>query len=340
MIDKVFDFVAVDFETATVNLDSACAIGLAAVRDREIVETEYSLIKPPDMHFLRENIDIHGITPDMVVDSPEFDDLWNDRLRKYFGHSLVIAHNARFDMSVLKESLVYSDCPDFKYVDSVSIARDFVPGKKTLTNCAEHLGIDMGQHHNALDDAITCANIVLKCLELSRFGDIGHFCFSRDNIKIHHFSDLSAQKTIQKKGYMRKTYPVPGNIPILHPKPRAEVFNDHHPLYKKNIVFTGTFPVSRDEMIKMAVEAGAIVKSDVSAKVHYLVVGKPDPQYADENGRMKKERTAAELNDSGKAKIKIIDLQRFVRLYFGNDKELTAKEHWEKYIQEHSLLKG
>lgn len=312
---KQFDFVAIDFETATDKFNSACAIGLAAVRDGEIVQTEYSLVKPPDLNFSPRNIEIHGITPDMVSDSPTLDDLWSPVLWQYFGPYLIVAHNARFDMSVLNQSLFIHYCPDFKYIDSVSVARDFVPGNKTLEHCAVQLGIDMGRHHNALDDAVTCAKIVLACLELSHMPNIGQLCFSRDNIKIHNFFDLRSPTNKQTKAKQKPSYPT--HIPIKEIKPKTVNFDETHPFYQKKIVFTGTFSIGRDEIRQIAADAGANLKSGVSRKTDYLVVGEPDTNYADEHGKMQKERTAIELNESGKAHIKIINEEEFRRLLGG-----------------------
>ena len=300
-----YDFVTIDFETATNRHDSACSIGIAAVQNGEIVDTFYSLIQPSDLDFNSKNIEINGITPDMVKESPSLDDLWWSEIRRFFGPYLVIAHNAYFDMSVLKESLSYYNSPDFKYVDSVSIARDYVPGTKSLEHCAEHLGLDIGQHHNALDDAITCAKIVIKCLDISGLSNIGQLCFSKENIKIHHFFDLNEEEVYKNHGKskpQRKFYPVVSVRDII---PKETEFNKAHPLYQKCIVFTGQLSLDRQEAMQYAVDVGAIVKSDVSKKVHFLVVGEKETEFIDENGLSRKEVYAKQLNDSGKANIKL-----------------------------------
>ena len=51
-----FDFVAIDFETANRNNSSACSIGIAAVKDMNIVETKYFLIQPPTLDFDKKNL--------------------------------------------------------------------------------------------------------------------------------------------------------------------------------------------------------------------------------------------------------------------------------------------
>ena len=45
MVDPVY--AALDFETADYQPDSACAVGLAKVRGGEVVDTLYSLLRPP-----------------------------------------------------------------------------------------------------------------------------------------------------------------------------------------------------------------------------------------------------------------------------------------------------
>jgi DNA polymerase III subunit epsilon len=62
------DFVALDFETANENRDSACALGLVVVENNEIVKKDYWLIRPKELYFNPFNISIHGITPDDVKD--------------------------------------------------------------------------------------------------------------------------------------------------------------------------------------------------------------------------------------------------------------------------------
>lgn len=309
-----YDFVTIDFETATSRYDSACSIGISAVQNGEIVDTFYSLIQPHDLNFNAKNIEINGITPDMVRESPSLDDLWSSEVRRFVGPYLVIAHNAYFDMSVLKQSLNYYNSLDFKYVDSVSIARDYVPGIKSLEHCAEYFGIDMGQHHNALDDAITCAKIVIKCLDISGLSNIGQLCFSKENIKINHFSDLNTQEVYQIRGKSKSQRKLYQAVSVRDITPQKTEFDKAHPFYQKYIVFTGQLSLGRKEAMQCAVDVGAIVKSDVSKKVHFLVVGEKEPEFVDENGLSRKEVYAKELNDSGKANIKIISENEFIAL--------------------------
>lgn len=309
---ECYDFITIDFETATKYYNSACSIGIAAVQGGAIIDTYYSLLQPPALKFSPENIAVHGISPEMVVNSPTLDEIW-PAISHFFSSSLVIAHNAAFDISVLKQSLCLASLPDFKYVDSVSIAKDYVSGSKSLDNCARQLGIDLGHHHNALDDAISCAKVVLCCLSRSGLSNIGQLCFAKENIKIHNMADLKTQEMFVLSS-SRKTLPKYSHISPKSVTPSHNCFDCQHPLYEKAIVFTGELHISRAEAMQLAVDVGAKVTSSVSRKTNYLVVGKQDLSLVGSDGLSSKQEKAYELNKQGKADIKIISEDDFLSL--------------------------
>lgn len=309
------DFITIDFETANTYYDSACAVGVVGVADGEIVAKCYSLLRP-EGKFLPENTAIHGITEADVQDAPTFEEAWTE-LRALFGQCAVLAHNAFFDMCVLKHSLPEWEANhlEFKYIDTASLCRDFVSGAKDLAHCAEELGASLEHHHNALDDAIACAEIVLACIERSGAKNLGDLCFSMPNVKIHNFSELDAPTgyTPGKKKTAYKTNPRVSEI-----KCTAECVDANNPLCGKAIVFTGELSIDRSEAMQIAVNAGAVVRSGVSKKTNYLVVGTQDKQLVGDDGLSGKEEKAYALNASGTAHIEIIDEATFLALAKGN----------------------
>lgn len=86
------------------------------------------------------------------------------------------------------------------------------------------------------------------------------------------------------------------------------------PLTKKNIVFSGVFNIPLEEIMQIAVDAGAVLKTRASKSVDYLVVGAQNSAFVDENGMSSKEATATKLNEEGIANIKIISEQTFMEL--------------------------
>lgn len=305
-----YDFIAIDFETANHNYDSACSIGIAAVRNFEIVDTYYSLIKP-DSKFDPSNIWIHGITPEDVENAPTAYDVWHN-IFHFFGPYAVLAHNAYFDMSVLKRSFPFIHNMDFKYIDTVSLCKEFVPGTKSLVNCANFFNIDLGQHHNGLDDAITCAKLAISCIKSSECKNLGELCFALPNVKIYQFSDLNS--SVSAQFYKRKKTPSYSNVRPRDIVRTADIssIDPDNPFYGKTVVFTGELFMSRAEAIQAAANLGATVKSAVSRKTDYLVVGIQDKQLVGENGMSTKEEKAAALNLSGKAHIEILSEEQFL----------------------------
>lgn len=160
-------FTVIDFETANGRRNSACALGIVMVDDKRIVEKSVHLIKPHDMQFASMNISIHGIYPEDVVNEPTFDVLYQNIFKCRLENQLVIAHNASFDMSVLRACLdLYNlPYPQLNYICTVKVAQKQWPflRRHSLDVVSEYLGFEF-KHHDAFDDARACANILLKAM--------------------------------------------------------------------------------------------------------------------------------------------------------------------------------
>lgn len=158
------DFCAIDFETANYDRTSACAVGLVKVRSGEIAGEFHSFINQADTWFRPDFIDIHGITPAMTEGAPIFAELW-PAMRDFIAGLPLAAHNASFDMSVLRSML--EEC-DIEYdmppsLCSLSLSRAVWPElpSHALDAVSRHLGIEL-DHHAPLSDARACARIILK----------------------------------------------------------------------------------------------------------------------------------------------------------------------------------
>lgn len=306
---SMVDFVAVDFETANSLPSSACAIGIATVRNLKVTDTFYSLLKPPGLRFSEQNIAIHGIRPQDVAFSPTLTEIWPE-ISAFFENAPVLAHNAHFDMTVLRNSLdaAQSHAEDFTFADTVTIARRFVTGRLTLDACARSLGVPLTHHHNALADAVACAQIAARCMELAGETDLMTFCRTQ-NVNTFQFRSL---KERTNNGLSRRTFSQAVRISDL--KPCAGPVDQAHPLCGKNLVFTGELSIGRQEAMQLAVDVGAVIRSTVSSKTDYLVIGKQDFSLVGDTGMSEKEKKAAALISRGKAHINRIGEEAFLRL--------------------------
>jgi len=166
--------VAIDFETANSSSLSACSVGLAKMENGVVVDTFYSLLNPISDYFDPNNIAIHGIKASDVKDAPKFKEVWFDIL-SFIGNELVLAHNAPFDIGILKAMLVkYNlELPSLNYACTLNIARRVWPDLPShkLTFLSKLFGFDY-QAHNALDDAINCLKVFYKACPCTQQKDV------------------------------------------------------------------------------------------------------------------------------------------------------------------------
>lgn len=307
------DFIAIDFETATKDTGSACSVGIAVVENLKVVDSFYSLLQPPRNIFDESNVKIHNITPDMTENAPTLDDLWWQLKQWFSEHIPVVAHNVHFDVSVLRQSSQI-DFPNFLYLDTISMVSPFISGRKTLDNCAVELGVDLGNHHNAQVDAIACAEIAIEILKREECVTMWEYLALNPDVKTHWFANLIPQITFGTHKKATKSHTKFSDVRPSDIAPTISCIDQTSLLYEKNIVFTGELTIDRATAMQIAVNAGAVIKSSVSKKVDFLVVGVQDETLVGDDGLSTKERKAHQLNDSGAANIEIIDEIAFLKL--------------------------
>lgn len=157
-------FVAIDFETADYAADSACAVGLVRVENKQIVARETVLIRPPRQRIVFTHI--HGITWPMVANAPAFGDLWPRLAPLLDGAAVLAAHNAPFDRKVLAACCAAAGhpLPVQPFLCTVQLARKTWGCKPAnLPAVCRRLGIGL-RHHDAGSDAEACARIVIAAL--------------------------------------------------------------------------------------------------------------------------------------------------------------------------------
>lgn len=248
-MEPLKNFTAIDFETFTAERSSACAIGLAKVKDGHIVHKFYSLINPiPDTRE-HNNSAVNGITKEMVDAAPTFKDLW-PIISNIIGNDILVAHNSEFDQSVWHELQTFYKCsgPD--------LHRFFCTYKMTelsLEDACAKFGINMGCHHDALDDAVACAGVMLA---------------AQGAIRASTFKGglSTVMKQMGAKKYDRAT---------LDALDDSEVQNQGTPFFHARTVITGTFTAypNRNDLGKLLQSLGADINTSISKKTDIVVMG-------------------------------------------------------------------
>ena len=303
-------FVAIDFETATSERNSACAVGAVVFEQGSPTERLSLLIRPPGNRYDGFNMLIHGIGPSDTRRSPGFPEVW-EQVAEMLDGRLVIAHNTAFDLSVLRRSAEHHGYePDpFPFACTYRIARSAMPDKASwsLDVLADDFGIPLS-HHDPLSDALAAG---LLWLALPRqFGTTHSDLLASLGYRLGYchldsykpFSNAAVSSSGSSKSFSAKDF-----TPNREPDPEGLLF-------LKRIVFTGTLEsMPRREAFQAAVDAGAKPSQSVSTRTDYLVMGITDLRKVGETGKSTKHRKALALAAEGHS-IDIIDEEQFICL--------------------------
>ena len=162
------DFAAIDFETANSERTSICSVGVVIVRDGEMADRFYSLIRPEPDYYSYWCSQVHGLTSKDTKGAPLFPEVWKQIEPLIEGLPLV-AHNKSFDESCLKAAFrcYRMDYPDYEFLCTCLASRrvfgQTLPNHQ-LHTVAARCGYQLNNHHHALADAEACAWIAMEIL--------------------------------------------------------------------------------------------------------------------------------------------------------------------------------
>lgn len=303
------DFVAIDFETANNSRSSICSVGLVKYQNGILVDEMYRLVKPFDDYFDPYNTYIHGITYNDVKNEPEFDIIWKD-LYQHLNGRLILAHNASFDMSVLRHSLDHYSipCPDLSYNCTRNIAKKTWPGRSSykLTDVCTVINYQFN-HHHALEDAHAAATIYLKAfeyLEVDSYEElVDKLSISTGELFTGGYKPARMNKNRSSTDFN------PSSL-----KPVRDVFDETHPFYNMSIVFTGTLQsMRRKDAMQKVVNVGGHCEKGITKETNFLVIGDQDfNRFAD--GKRSSKLAKAETLIANGQELEIIPESDFLEL--------------------------
>ena len=159
-------FICFDVETPNARNDRMSAIGITVVDHGVITEEFFSYVNPEEP-FDDFNTELTGICAETVAAAPTFRDLW-PRIRGMMSSGILVAHNAPFDLGVLKKCLIgygirWKDRAS--YLCTVRIGREVLPDISHKLNemCSYYqIGLD---HHKADSDSRACAEILIRYMQ-------------------------------------------------------------------------------------------------------------------------------------------------------------------------------
>ena len=159
-------YVCFDVETPNARNDRMSAIGITVVENGAVTEQFFSYVNPEEP-FDAFNTALTGICAETVAAAPAFPQLW-PRIRELMSGGILAAHNAPFDLGVLKKCLQDYGIrwkAQVPYVCTVQIGRRALPDiGHRLNEMCSHYGIAL-DHHKADSDSRACAEILIRYLQ-------------------------------------------------------------------------------------------------------------------------------------------------------------------------------
>jgi len=158
-------FAVVDLETSGLNpkRDEIVEIAIVSVNDLIVVDEYSSLIKPENYLDL-DLTKIHGIDNDMLMIAPEPDDVKPEIEKRFTGAVLVEHARGEFDSAFLRRFL--GNEPWDGIFNTLEECRNRYSQwrKYDLSTVCKRMDIDLGKHHEALEDARATAKVLIKLL--------------------------------------------------------------------------------------------------------------------------------------------------------------------------------
>ncbi len=259
---------------------------------------------------------IHGIGPSDTVDAPTIVEVWGE-VSEFIGDRLLVAHNAAFDISVLRSGFGYLKTPlptEYDYTCSYRMAKRVWPERWSyrLSDMARDIGLDASSHHQAAWDAYAVLEILDAMMREQGVTDVREFIsgngfhVGRVHLNPESWDAFTGVGSASDGGGSWKASDLKGD---------PATFQPDHPFYEHRIVITGALPngMTRQEAYQVVVDLGGDVANNMSKKVNILVVADLDPFVIGDDGMSGKLRKARELAEKGHD-VELIDSREFIKL--------------------------
>jgi DNA polymerase-3 subunit epsilon len=268
-----------------------------------------------------------------VAGLPRFGELFPE-IGAFIGGDVLAAHNAGFDLGVIRSGLEVSGLagPAYDYVCTVILARRcYSLVSNSLPYAAEEAGVPLVNHHDAAEDARACAGILIDIAARNGAASIAELYLSL-GLAVSHQPAFDPRRDPLSKATLAALEALAGataGAPVgrrfvagwpeegPNPVPNASASPDH-PLFGQTVVFTGELAIPRPEAKVRSAELGARPESRVTARTTVLVVGDGFVAADLRSGRLTgKARRVLELHERGQ-RIEVLSEGEFLQMVGGH----------------------
>lgn len=244
VIANTSHYAVVDVETTGLNRtnDRMVEIAILEVLDGNIVD-RYQTLANPGIPIPLGAYRVHGISDADVASAPKAESIAADIAERLRGKP-VVGHNITFDLAFIETAFRSAGINEsLLYIDTLSFSRKLFPNfpNYKLQNLLILLNIEKDEAHRALGDVISTYRLFERC---------------KDEWKRQTEEKVRLAREMKEKEMLER---------------RTKYANS--PLLDCVFVFTGNFTLPRDVIEATASTVGALVRTTVSGKTDYLVVG-------------------------------------------------------------------
>lgn len=165
---KTATYIVFDIETTGLSVTQNKIIEIAAIKMVDGKELDrYATFVDPHERIPYNIQQLTNITDEMVRGAPEIDQVIREFV-EFAGDSILVAHNARFDIGFIQATLKNHDLPEMEnpVLDTLELARLLYPTLKNhrLNTLASKYKVSLESHHRAIDDTIALGGILFGLL--------------------------------------------------------------------------------------------------------------------------------------------------------------------------------
>ena len=275
LLESLSSYIVVDLETTGLDASYDNIIEIAAVRVENglIVDDFQSLVH---CRYIDDFIaELTGITEEMLSTAPPLSEVL-PLFIDFVGDSVVVAHNANFDINFLYDNCVdvlgTAFCNDF--IDTMRASRRLFKehSSHTLESIVERFGISGNIEHRAMADALK----TYECYEYMR----------------KYAADNDIDFTL--------LYPQRNDTRASNISTGKTEFDENSPIFEKMFVFTGILEkMTRKEAMQIVVDMGGKCADNINKKTNYLILGNNDYCSSIKDGKSNKQKKAESYQLSG-----------------------------------------
>jgi DNA polymerase-3 subunit epsilon len=268
-------FVAIRFDYADFDLDSACAIGLVKVENGEPTAVLYEKFIPFSgiLQFVEDASQTGGLRPVDLKNAGSFSSIW-PAVQAFVGGLPLVANSATTYMRTLE--ILWEDSelssPAIPYLCTQVLGRRVTDlGSFSLDFYAHAFGYELPELATALDKSKATAAIMLGLVTQAKAGSLNELA----EISDVRWGSISSEERISCKSNRRyEESASKAGLQAIRDSFEADGFDETHPLFEKYVLVTGTLRKGTGaEIDNLLAKVGAYPELNFTKKTNFLVVG-------------------------------------------------------------------